>query len=194
MLKGSQLVGGSSKTRKRTENDFYATPPDATRMILREVKFSGANILEPACGQGHISKVLKEFYPDKEIISTDLIDRGYGIGGIDFLTYDYRKPIDNIITNPPFKLINSFIEKSLAVARKKVVLFGRLQVLESVSRYKLLINSPLKYVYIHVKRVTPYKNGSPVDEKGKPWNSTMAFAWFVWEQGYTGEPVVRFLI
>ena len=64
MLKGSQLVGGSSKTRKRTENDFYATPPDATRMILREVKFSGANILEPACGQGHISKVLKEFYSD----------------------------------------------------------------------------------------------------------------------------------
>ena len=36
-------------------------------------------------------------------------------------------------------------------------------------------------------------NGSPVDEKGKKWSSTMCFAWFIFEKGYEGEPIIRWL-
>ena len=63
-----------STTRDRVDNDFYATPFNATKAILDKVTLHGS-ILEPAAGQGHISKVIKEYYPNCEIISTDLIKR-----------------------------------------------------------------------------------------------------------------------
>lgn len=79
-MNGAQITGGASETRKREANDYYATPPEATEVFLNEINLSGS-ILEPACGEGHISKVLESKYPNSEILSTDLIDRGYGIGG-----------------------------------------------------------------------------------------------------------------
>ena len=92
-LSGGQLAGGNSATT-RVEHDFYATDPETLKIFLyefwKENTFEGS-ILEPACGQGHISKTLKELLPNFDIVSTDLIDRGYGIGGVDFLTHDYNK-------------------------------------------------------------------------------------------------------
>ena len=76
VLKGASLAGMST-TRKRVKNDFYATPPEATKAILDKEILEGS-ILEPATGKGHISKILKEYYPNSEIISTDLIDRDMG--------------------------------------------------------------------------------------------------------------------
>lgn len=70
-LTGTSLAG-MSPTRERVTNDFYATPFNATEAILKREKLFGS-ILEPAAGQGHISKVLKEFYPYSEIVSTDLV-------------------------------------------------------------------------------------------------------------------------
>jgi len=39
--------------------DYYATPPSATKKLLENETFSKF-ILEPACGEGHISEVLKQ--------------------------------------------------------------------------------------------------------------------------------------
>src|SRR5699024_10360390 len=107
MLKGSSLVGGSPKMG-RVENDYYATPPKTTQALLDVLRLKGS-FLEPACGEGHISEVLKENYPDSEIISTDLIDRGYGVGGVDFLEKEYDRTFDNVLTNPPFKYMREFV-------------------------------------------------------------------------------------
>lgn len=38
---------------EREENDYYATPPIATEMLMNMENFSDI-ILEPACGEGHI--------------------------------------------------------------------------------------------------------------------------------------------
>ncbi len=191
VLAGTNLAGMST-TRKRVENDFYATPPEATKAILDREILEGS-ILEPATGQGHISKLLKEYYPHSEIISTDLIDRGYGQGGIDFLTYDYNRRFDNIITNPPFFLAKEFIERSIELANKKIIMLAKIQLLESEKRRSLFNSYPPKYIYVFSKRINPWRNGSPMDEKGKPWSSTMCFAWFVWEIGFKGEPVIRWI-
>ena len=43
------------------------------------------------------------------------------------------------------------------------------------------------------KRQNPLRNGKSTDENGKPWASTMCFAWFIWEHGYSGEPIIRWL-
>ena len=55
-------------------------------------------------------------------------------------------------------------------------------------------NTPLKTVYVFSKRQNPLRNGSPVDENGKKWASTMCFAWFVWEHGYAGKPTIEWLV
>lgn len=196
MLKGTNLAG-MSLTRARVSNDFYATPPEAVRAILNREKLAGS-ILEPAAGEGHISKILKEYCPDREIISTELIKREDRFGcnikyGIDFLTYDYGRKFSNIITNPPFSLAEDFIEKAWSISTDKVIMFAKIQLLEGKERYEMFRNIPLKSVYVFSNRVNPMRNGSSVDENGKPWASTMCFAWFVWKHGYEGEPTIKWL-
>ncbi len=190
-LKGSSIAG-STPIRGRVEHDFYATPPQSTKSLLDLVELKGS-ILEPACGQGHISEVLKEYYPNNEIISTDLIDRGYGTGDIDFLTHDYGRKFSNVITNPPFKYMKEFTLKALEISTDKVIMFGKIQFLEGKGRRDFFRNSPLKYVYVFSERQNPLRNGSAYDNDGKKLSTVMCFAWFIFEHGYTGEPTLRWI-
>lgn len=180
-LTGTSL-SGTSLTRKRVINDYYATPPESTLKLLDFEDFKG-DILEPCCGEGHISEVLKS--RGHTVHSNDIINRGYGETYKDFLNDDFEK-VDNIITNPPYKYAKEFIEKALETSNNKVAMFCKIQLLEGVSRYELFKNSPLKTVYVFTKRQNPLRNGNPVDENGKKWASTMCFAWFVFEHGYKG--------
>lgn len=187
-LTGTSL-SGMSITRERVENDYYATPPESTIALLEREKFSG-DILEPCCGEGHISEVLKDY--GYNVISNDLINRGYGETNEDFLNSDQLRA-NNIVTNPPFKYAKEFIEKSLEVTSGKVAMFCKVQLLEGLSRREMFENTPLKTVYVFTKRQNPLRNGSPVDENGKKWASTMCFAWFVWEHGYEGKPSIEWI-
>lgn len=182
-MKGHSIAG-TSEWRDRVENDYYATPTSATKAILsvEEVIYPA---WESACGEGHIAKLL-----DGEVYSSDLIGRGFGEVA-DFLQTE--KKVATIITNPPFNLFQEFAEHALRNATHKVILFGKLQALEGKKRATFMQNSPLKTVYVFKSRQNPLRNGSPVDENGKPWASTMAFAWYVWEIGYEGDPIIKWL-
>lgn len=186
-MEGYQIAGTSEK-RDRVENDYYATPESSTKALLavEEIPYP---VWEPACGEGHIAKLLAPGM----VYATDLIDRGYGFGGVDFLKVAPVLVHDTIITNPPFNLFQEFAEKALTLAKKKVILFGKLQALEGAKRATFMEQSPLRTVYVFKKRQNPLRNGKAVDENGKPWASTMAFAWFVWEIGYTGRPEIRWI-
>jgi tRNA G10 N-methylase Trm11 len=95
----SRPLSSSRRSFARREPfEFYPTPPEATRALLSVERFEGT-IWEPACGDGAISKVLEAagYY----VISTDLIDRGYGTGGVDFLKTTEALG-RNIVTNPPY--------------------------------------------------------------------------------------------
>ena len=85
-LTGTSL-SGTSTTRDRVENDYYATPPESTLKLLEVEEFKG-NVLEPCCGEGHISEVLKK--KGFEVHSNDLINRGYGEDNKDFLKEGFR--------------------------------------------------------------------------------------------------------
>ncbi len=164
----------------REQNDFYATPPKEVENILQYEKLEG-DILENSCGNGSISKVLKAKYPNSRIISTELINRGYGETGLDFLDdkYPYDN-IDNIVMNPPFKLLNEFLKKSISITNKKVIMLGRIQVLETKGRYEIFKDTPPTRVYVYVDRISCLKNGN-----GKGQNA-MTYAWYVWDkQGTT---------
>lgn len=188
MKQGVKLAGGNP-SRGRVENDFYATHPDSTKALL-EVEEIIYPALEPACGEGHISKLLDQRYTD----NFDLIDRGFGIPDTDFLTVDFLGEYNTVITNPPFNLFQEFVEKALKVAKKKVIMFGKLQALEGIKRATFLQKTPLRTVYVFKKRQQPMRNGKSNDEiTGKKMSSTMAFAWFVWEIGYTGKPTIEWI-
>ena len=68
----------------REKDDFYPTPIEATQALLDREKFTG-NVLEPACGDGAMSKVL--INNGYQVISSDLFDRGYGKTGINFYAF-----------------------------------------------------------------------------------------------------------
>jgi hypothetical protein len=73
-------LGSSSHSKEdRHTQDYYATDPKATEWLMKLENFN-KRILEPACGEGHISNVLskKGYLVD----SYDLIDRGFGRGGV----------------------------------------------------------------------------------------------------------------
>lgn len=184
MDRQAQRIVGDIK-EGRPEHDFYPTPKNVTEALLRREYFFGS-VWECACGKGDISKVLiQNGYTD--VISTDLIDYGYGKSGIDFL--ETTKLLgDNIITNPPFKLAAQFAEHALRLGADKVCLLCKLAFLESEERRKIFMKFPPKWVYVFSKRILLTRNGE------EPRGSGMiAFAWFVWEKNWHGHPSIDWI-
>ena len=186
-IQGANIAGGNP-SRGRVDNDYYATPENGTTSLFENEQFQG-EIWECACGEGHMSEVIKRY--NQNVYSTDLIYRGYGIGEVDFLSS--QRETDNVITNPPFSLFQEFAQKALSISKNKVALFGKLQALEGYKRASFIEKSPLETVYVFKKRINPMRNGKDCDENGKKWASTMAFAWFVWRKGYEGLPQIKWL-
>lgn len=168
--------------------DFYQTPTWAIEALLKNEKFEGT-ILEPCSGAGAISKVLEQH--GYEVISSDIRNdpEVYGTQSCDIFDYENFE-VDNIITNPPFKYAQEIVEKSLELTTKKVAMLLKLVFLESERRYDFFQNTPLKNIYVFCKRITMYPQGTE-----KPKNSgTIAYAWYVWEHGYEGDPVIKWIV
>lgn len=98
---------------KRHKDDFYPTPPECTHALLEaEGLVLPYEVWEPACGDGAISKILEA--SSRHVISTDLVDRGYGESGHDFLMARTAR-CRAIVTNPPFKLATQFIDHAFCM-------------------------------------------------------------------------------
>jgi hypothetical protein len=99
----------------------------------------------------------------------------------------------DILTNPPFKDAEAFVRKALDLILwgNRVIFFLRIMFLESTKRQDLFKKYPPKYVYVHSSRVATAKGGD--FEKYKGGGKSMCYAWFVWEKGYKGDTVVRWI-
>lgn len=166
-------------------NDYYATEPKAVELLLEQESFSEL-IWEPACGEGHIAKVLENH--GHSVISTDLIDRGYGLGGRDFFkeTGVFR---GDVITNPPYKCAKEFVEKALELVEpgRKVAMFLKLTFLEGQGRRDLFRNNPPQTVYVSSARLQCGKNGLFAG------SSAVAYCWFVWRKGHPGPTNIKWI-
>lgn len=188
-----QLAASNHCDSERETNDYYATDPHTLVLFLNSIKKDGIklhnNIWECACGEGHLSKVLVE--QGYNVKSTDKIDRGYGEVQ-DFLEilptqlYDY-----DILTNPPYKYAQEFVEQSLRLIEdgRLCIMLLKVQFLEGKERRKLFDKNPPKYVYVNSARQTCYING----DMSKKMSSACCFCWFVWEKGFKGEPIIRWI-
>jgi hypothetical protein len=89
----------------RESRDFYATPAWVTEALLRHVRLRGP-VWEPCCGDGAMSTVLAAHGHD--VVSTDIMDRGFGESGVDFLACSaVRHACRSIVTNPPYGEVGS---------------------------------------------------------------------------------------
>ena len=195
MINGGNIMGGNP-ANGRTENDYYATNPEAVKMLLSAHSFKGKKILEPCVGAGHIANILKDYFGE-DIVGIDIIDRGF-IPTIteNFLDWKTSESFDTIITNPPYSLANEFIIKCMELLEPggQLAMFLKIQFLEGVKREQLFKKYSPKYLYVFKKRMCVFNNGMEVDPKtGKPWATTLCNAWYVWEKGFNGEPVVRWI-
>jgi hypothetical protein len=176
----------AQRVEPKDSPDDFPTPPWATRGLLEHIvvgePLSEMTCLEPACGAGHMSKVLKEYF--KEVHSSDAFTYGYGKVR-DFVEDPYQSnSFDWVITNPPFRLAEDFVRLALPVARKGVAILARTVFLESVGRYEgIFRESPPTMFAQFVERV-PMVRGR-LDIKA---TTATGYAWLVWNKLATGAP------
>lgn len=159
----------------RPADDFYRTPAEATEALI-EREYIG-RVWEPACGDGAISKVLER--SGRIVLSTDLYDHGYGRPGVDFLKQQRTATRQAIVTNPPFKLAQQFVEHALHLGAPKVCMFLRLAFLEGQRRHDSGLWAYCHRVHVFTNRMTLWRGDHARRDEAK--GGMIAFAWFVWE-------------
>lgn len=176
----------SAVMAQRHENalslDDFPTPAWATRALLEigEIKceWQSMSCLEPACGRGTMSKPLSEYFGS--VISSDIHDYGFG-DKLDFLSHDTpygRDSFDWVITNPPFKNAQSFIERANQISRVGTAVLCRTVFIESIGRYNSLFSVfPPTFVAQFAERV-PMVRGR-LDEKA---TTATGYAWLIWDK------------
>ena len=166
------------------KSDFYETPYTLTRKFL-DVEYFNKNstVCEPACGGGAISKVLNEYWEDDNITAYDKETNFLW----DYNDYDY------IITNPPFSLAFEFIQKAKQLAKSKFALLLPLSYLHGKKRFDEIYSDRdygLEKVYVFTRYPML---GEPLREDGKYNTGMMVYAWYVWTNGYSGQPTIDWL-
>jgi predicted RNA methylase len=182
-------VGSAPKAERGLE--FYKTPAEATRALIAiEGDRLPHRIWEPACGDGAMAVVLED--SGKLVTSTDIVDRGFGQGGVDFLTVPTHRHTlsDAVVTNPPFSLAQQFVDKAFSLPNiSYCALLLRLAFLEGGKRKAWFQANPPARVHISSRRL-PMMHREGYEGK-KTNSSAIPHAWFVWLRGYDGPPQLR---
>jgi hypothetical protein len=169
-------------------HDLYETPPEATEALLR-VENLPRCVWECACGPGAIVRILRG--ASHRVLATDLVDYGspdQDHGGWDFLLQRNLPEIANgdaveeIISNPPFKLAGEFVEHALKLCPRVIMLLC-LWFYESKRRNSILDGGQLARVHVFRNRL-PIMHRANWD--GPKVSNPTAFAWFVWLRDHAG--------
>lgn len=189
-------LGASNHTDKiRDKYDYYATDPTAIDKLL-SVEKPNHYIWECCAGGGHLAKRLKEY--GFKVYSSDIVQRDYPLDNIiDFLNCkeDVGLVCCDIITNPPYKNAMEFVLEALNKISVgcRVFMFLKLTFLESKNRkLNLFLKYPPKKIYVFSERIACAKNGDFEGMK-KAGGSAVAYAWYVWEKGYTDSTEITWI-
>lgn len=190
-----KTLGASNHTKEEREaNDYYATSAVAIDLLKKKVDLP-KQILEPACGAGHLSIRLEELGHD--VYSSDLIDRGFGKTQ-DFFAMN-EPPFEGdfaIVTNPPYSVVTPWVLHSLELVPEgsMVCLFLKTTFAESKGRYnKIFRNYPPHRVLQCVERVLCAKNGD-FETMRRNGGSAASYAWWIWQKGFKGQTILDWLI
>ncbi len=178
----------AQRVEAKDSRDDFPTPPWATRALIEHViapRFEGLQTqtcLEPACGAGHMDKVLREYFGNTE--ASDIFDYGYGKVA-DFLSAPYAvNSVDWVITNPPFNAAEQFVERARQVARRGVAILARTVFIESVGRFERLFKPTPPACFAQFVERVPMVKGR-LDRKA---STATGYAWFIWTEEHTSDP------
>ena len=134
--------------RINNSREWFNVNPDEVLNILNALNydFTEQTILEPCVGGGHMAQGINQYIENNgqflvRRIGTDIQDRGFEDEywqteyGFDFLADDY--PFDSadvIIMNPPYSTLEPFLIRALEIAKDKLIVLCRMQVLEGEGR------------------------------------------------------------
>ena len=169
--------------------DLYETPAKCIENFLSKFKIpENSVILDPCIASGSIAKTVKLHNPTvktfgieidnhhedklKESEISYLIKNFLDVTKEDILELTGKEKVDIIFTNPPYKIAQEFIEHSLQLA-DKVVMLLRLNFLESKKR-AVFLSTHVPDIYVLSKR--PSFTGGGTD--------ATAYAWFVWDSNH----------
>lgn len=171
----------AQRVEAQDSRDDFPTPPWATRALLTHVlqdfgPFDQESVLEPACGAGYMGRPLAESFG--RVLASDIYP--YGFGSVrDYLAVPYEaNAVDWVITNPPFRLAEEFVLRSLIVARKGVAILARTVFIESVGRYRNLFLKHPPHRFAQFTERVPMIKGK-VDRTA---STATGYAWLVWSK------------
>lgn len=194
-----KTLGASNHTdHERGDHDYYATSPMALELFSPHYPIAH-KVYEPSCGEGYLSKWLVEH--GHNVLSTDLVDRGYGIGGVDFFKvgeggdmfgdceetkllkeWAYGETFD-ILTNPPYNVSLNYVLHALELIPDDghVLMFLKTTFLEGKQRKKLIFDvNPPRYVFQYSERILCAKNGD--FEAMKDTSSAVAYCFMIFQK------------
>jgi hypothetical protein len=193
-----RATGGSSKEQidARVQiHDGFHTPIIALQTLLQKEDVAH-HVWEPSAGFFRIVKPLRK--RGFKVFTSDICDWHDDIQQIkDFTLYKQppkclRNKTFDILTNPPFRLAQQFVEKSMELLPKngRLYLLLRLQFLEGIKRNPLFKKYPPYKIWIYSFRLPRMRRFL---YKGKNSGSLLCFAWFCWYKGYSGSTTIDWI-
>jgi hypothetical protein len=185
-----KTLGASNHTEnERQADDFYATDPVAIDLLLDYPHIHMPHgVWEPSCGSGCLSQRLRQ--RGHHVVSTDLVDRGYGVGGVNF--FEQQTMPDHcqaIVTNPPYKFATEYVIHALRLLPTDglLALFLKTTFAEGKERYQRIFGvTPPALVLQCSERVLCAKNAE-FDKMREAGGSAVSYAWWVWRKGWRGD-------
>ena len=174
----------NNSSGKRRKADFYETPYSITRQLLDKEGLVSP-ILEPACGNGAITR---------ELSNKGFTYLSYDINALNSKNFlDETERFATVITNPPYSLAYEFIKKAKEISYNKIILLLPLSYLHGKKRFDNVwrdMEFPLKQVYVFTRYPML---GEQLREDGKYHTGMMVYAWFVWEKYWKDKPYINWI-
>lgn len=172
---------------KRQRNEHYIDESWCSERLFDVDEFPEP-IWDPSCGWGRVGTAAEAH--GLVCVSTDLVRRGYGTGGVDFLrTTKMRGGAQSIVCNPPFDLMREFAEHALDLGAEKVAMIALVRRLPAA---RWLEQTPLASIWLMTPRPS-MPTGGHIKAGGKVGGGTQDFCWIVMTKGYDGYPATRWL-
>jgi len=173
---------------KRDPDDWYVEPSWVCDSLFAAEEFEGT-ICDPACGLGRVLDAAKR--AGHTTFGIDIKDRGasqnHRFKISDF--FGLKMDCPNIVSNPPYKYDDAFLEHAIARAEKKTALLLRAPWANGAARSRRLAQLPLKRVLMVTPRPSMPPGAVIRALKGKdPSGGRVDYAWFIFERGFTGQP------
>lgn len=181
-----------AKLWDRQPDDWYVEPQWVSSRLF-DVEPFGGEIWDPACGGGNI--ITAALCAGLKAHGSDKVRRYPGAIVLDFLAQgEWPDRVDNIVSNPPFKHAQRFVEIALSITDGKVAMMLPAAWVQGDKRSRWLETTPLARIYFLAPRPS-MPPGEVIAAGVKAGNGTTDYAWFIWDHAKDPEstPEIKWL-